>query len=49
MSLPTKIRPVSPCGSSLPSSSKIFTIVLRGGGPAVPGAARRSSGVAIVA
>ena len=38
-----------PCSTSLPSSSKSLTIVPRGGLPAVPGASRRSSGVAIVA
>jgi hypothetical protein len=43
------MRPVSPLETSLPFSSKSLTTVLRGGRPAVPGAARRSSGVAIVA
>ena len=37
MLLPTKIRPASPRGSSVPSSSRIFTTVANGGRPAVPG------------
>ena len=37
------------CGTWPPFSSKIFSAVPRGGVPAVPGAARRSAGVAIVA
>jgi hypothetical protein len=43
------MRPVSPGATSWSSSSNSFTIVPSGGRPAVPGAARRSSGVAIVA
>ena len=47
MSLPTKIRPMTPVGSSVPRSDRIATRVPCGGRPAVPGAARSSSGVAI--
>ena len=36
--MPTKIRPVSPGGSSAPSGSRIFTIVAYGGSPAADGA-----------
>ena len=49
ISLPTKMRPVSPRGIGLPSSSTIFKWVPCGIRPAVPGAARRSAGLAIVA
>ncbi len=47
--LPTKIRPVSPCLTSLPFSSISLTIEPRTTLPTVLGSARRSSGVAIVA
>ncbi len=41
--------PDSPGATSAPSSPKILTVVAHGGLPAVPGAARRSAGVATVA
>ena len=47
--LATKMRPVWPGATSRSCSSNSFTTVPSGGLPAVPGAARRSSGVAIVA
>ena len=43
-----KIRPVSPRGSSTPSSSSTLTVTPNGARPTVPGAARRSAGVATV-